>query len=139
MWAIPSYDSAESLSQRLYTAWQRQTQLVKDGKKKAPSLKIAIFQAFGWPYFIAGLLKACYDSLSFLQPQLLRLLLRYVSSYGTDHPMPAVAGFGISVMMFVSANVATALLHQYFDRCFTTSKLVPFNHRACPDIPCLQL
>jgi hypothetical protein len=48
--------------------------------------------------------------------------LAYVSSYGTDHPMPAVAGYAISILMFLSANLATSFLHQYFDRCFATSK-----------------
>ncbi|KAK4685724.1 hypothetical protein P7C73_g4418, partial [Tremellales sp. Uapishka_1] len=117
-------DSAESLSFRLSTAWKEQQKLVSDGKKKAPSLKIAIFKAYGFPYFIAGVLKIAYDCLSFLQPQLLRLLLSFVSSYGTDHPMSPAAGFGISILMFVATNAATACLHQYFDRCFTTMTLI---------------
>lgn len=122
MWSLPPNDSAEALSNRLQVAWDRQIDAVKRQKKSEPSLKIAIAQAYGFPYLIAGLLKALYDSLSFLQPQLLRLLLSYVSSYGTDSPLPPVAGYAISIAMFVSANVATAVLHQYFDRCFSTSK-----------------
>ncbi|WWC68420.1 uncharacterized protein I206_102347 [Kwoniella pini CBS 10737] len=121
MWALPSEDSAESLSSRLTTSWQNQVDAVKDGKKKKPSLTLAIIRAFGAPYFVAGLFKGCYDILNFLQPQLLRLLLSFVSSYGTDHPHPPVAGFAISILMFISANVATAILHQYFQRCFETT------------------
>lgn len=121
MWQLPPTDSAEALSSRLSAAWQEQVALVKSGKKSKPSLKIAIAKAYGRVYFVAGLLKGLYDIASFLQPQLLRLLLRFISSYGTDHPMPPVAGFGISILMFISANVATAMLHQYFDRCFSTS------------------
>jgi hypothetical protein len=123
MWQLPPTDSAEALSSRLSAAWQEQVALVKSGKKSKPSLKIAIAKAYGRVYFVAGLLKGLYDIASFLQPQLLRLLLRFISSYGTDHPMPPVAGFGISILMFISANVATAMLHQYFDRCFSTSML----------------
>ena len=122
MWSLPPSDSAESLSNRLATTWKAQVDAVKAGKKKKASLKIAIAKAYGGPYFVAGVLKATYDSLSFLQPQLLRLLLRYVSSYGTDKPMPPVAGFGISILMFITSNAATAMLHQYFDRCFSTSE-----------------
>lgn len=122
MWSLPPSDSAEALSNRLHNAWQEQVQLVKDGKKKKASLKIAIAKAYGRVYLVAGILKALYDAASFLQPQLLRLLLRFISSYGTDYPMPPVAGFGISILMFLSANVATAMLHQYFDRCFSTSE-----------------
>lgn len=122
MWSLPPNDSAESLSNRLAAAWQQQLSLVSAKKKSKPSLKIAIFRAYGGPYFIAGVLKATYDCMSFLQPQLLRLLLSYVSSYGTDHPLPPIAGFGISIMMFVTANIGTAMLHQYFDRCYATSQ-----------------
>ncbi|ORY24672.1 hypothetical protein BCR39DRAFT_546075 [Naematelia encephala] len=124
MWSLPASDSAEALSHRLANAWDRQVSLAEKGKKKKPSLKIAIAQAYGWPYFVAGVLKALYDMLSFLQPQLLKILLAYVSSYGTDQPWPAVAGYAISIAMFVTANVATAMLHQYFDRCFTTTMRV---------------
>ncbi|WWD05496.1 hypothetical protein V865_003573 [Kwoniella europaea PYCC6329] len=121
MWALPSDDSAESLSQRLIGSWEKQVKMVKDGKKKKPSLTFAIVKAFGSPYVLAGLFKGCYDILNFLQPQLLRLLLSFVSSYGTDHPQPPIAGFAISILMFISANVATAILHQYFQRCFETT------------------
>ena len=125
MWSLPPNDSAEALSNRLATSWQKQLDYVKAGQKKKASLKIAIARAYGGPYLVAGILKATYDSISFLQPQLLRLLLRFVSSYGTDNPLPPVAGYGIAIMMFVSANVGTAMLHQYFDRCFATSRLPP--------------
>ncbi|WWD18144.1 hypothetical protein CI109_102593 [Kwoniella shandongensis] len=121
MWALPSNDSAEALSHRLQNTWQHEVDSVKSGKKKKPSLTLAIFKAYGFPYFVAGLMKALYDLLSFLQPQLLRLLLAFVSSYGTDNPMPPVTGFAISILFFVSANVATAVLHQYFQKCFTTT------------------
>ena len=117
MWSLPPNDSAEALSNRLADAWDHQVKT-----KKKPSLKMAIFKAYGWPYLIAGMLKAVYDSFSFLQPQLLRLLLSFVSSYGTDNPMSAAAGYVITILMFVSANLATATLHQYFDRCFATSE-----------------
>jgi ATP-binding cassette subfamily C (CFTR/MRP) protein 1 len=127
MWSLPPTDSAESLSNRVFSQWQRQVRLVRDGKKSKPSLTIAIARAYGGPYLVAGVLKMTYDSLSFLQPQLLRLLLSFVSSYDTDHPLPAVAGYAISILMFVCANVATAMLHQYFDRCFSTSQLYDFR------------
>ncbi|WVF70658.1 hypothetical protein IAT40_005451 [Kwoniella sp. CBS 6097] len=121
MWALPATDSAEALSNRLAETWQQQVHKVKSGQKKKASLTLAIFKAFGTPYIIAGIFKSMYDILNFLQPQLLRLLLSFVSSYGTDHPMPPIAGFAISILMFLSANIATAILHQYFQRCFETT------------------
>ena len=125
MWSLPPDDSAEALSNRLDRAWQQQVQMVKEGKKSKPSLKLAVFWAYGGPYFIAGMLKVAYDALNFLQPQLLRLLLRFVTSYGADDPMPPIAGYAITIMMFITSNVATSTLHQYFDRCFATSMSFP--------------
>jgi len=122
LWSLPPDDSAEALSNRLQAEWTRQLEAVKQKQKLKPSLKIALAKAYGGPYLIAGMLIAIYDCLSFLQPQLLRLLLSYVSSYRTDHSMPPVAGYAISILMFVSANVATAVMHQYVDRCFSTSE-----------------
>ncbi|KAK8865675.1 hypothetical protein IAR55_000820 [Kwoniella newhampshirensis] len=121
MWALPAEDSAEALSHRVMDTWQHEVNSVKSGKKKKASLTLAVIKAYGFPYLVAGMLKAIYDMLSFLQPQLLRLLLNFVSSYGTDHPMPAVTGFAISILFFIAANFATAILHQYFQRCFTTT------------------
>ncbi|GMK60092.1 hypothetical protein CspeluHIS016_0903090 [Cutaneotrichosporon spelunceum] len=124
MWVLPQEDSAEALSERLQRAWDRELELVKAGKKAEPSLKLAIFKAYGGPYIIAGMMKVIYDLLSFSQPQLLRLLLLFVGSYGTDRPLPSTAGFGVAISMFVVANTATGLLHQYFDRCFLTTMRV---------------
>ncbi|ORX35410.1 putative metal resistance protein ycf1 [Kockovaella imperatae] len=124
MWSLPPSDSAEALSERLSTAWEKQLEYVKKGSKSKPSLKIAILRAYGGPYITAGILKLAYDSLSFVQPQLLRLLLRFVTSYGTDSPMPPIAGYAVTILMFVTSNIATATLHQYFDRCFATTMRV---------------
>ncbi len=130
MWPLPASDAAESLNARVTTAWRHQQDLVTTGRKKRASLKIALVQAFGWPYLIAGILKALYDLLSFAQPQMLRLLLSFVQSYapsslvGDDIPKGAqepVRGYAIAIGMFLLANMATALLHQYFDRCFSTT------------------
>lgn len=121
MWALPSEDSAEALSNRLAETWKSQAEQVKAGKKKSASLKIALVKAYGGPYIVAGILKALYDMINFLQPQLLRLLLNFVSSYTSERPMPPVTGYAIAVLMFISANVGTAVLHQYFQRCFTTT------------------
>jgi hypothetical protein len=122
MWSLPPDQSAEALSNRLQAKWDQQLEAPELHKKPKPSLKIAIAQAYGGPYLVAGLLIAIYDCLSFVQPQLLRLLLSYVSSREGDHPMPLVAGYTIGIVMFLNANMSTALMHQYIDRCFWTSE-----------------
>ncbi|KAJ9099303.1 hypothetical protein QFC21_004184 [Naganishia friedmannii] len=127
MWPLPSADSAESLNHRLESAWVDQRKKVEAGKKKHASLTIALIKAYGGPYLVAGVMKAVYDCLSFLQPQLLRLLLDFVQSYettdehGETRRQEPIRGFAIATAMFIAANLATFLLHQYFDRCFATT------------------
>lgn len=96
LWALPKPDQADAIGQKLAQKWQRQRQLVRDGRKSQPSLWIALAQAYGGPYWVAAGFKAAQDVLSFLQPQLLKALLRFVDSYRTDHPQPASRGFAVS-------------------------------------------
>lgn len=130
MWPLPPSDSAEALNARLTAAWQQQRAYVANGQKKRASLKVAMFRAFGGPFVVAGCLKATYDILSFLQPQLLRLLLSFVQSYATtdkkehSQPQPAIQGFVVAFGMFACANLATFLLHQYFERAFESTMRV---------------
>lgn len=74
-------------------------------------------------------MKLVQDALAFLQPQLLRWLLAYISTYqssrfsGTDSPSP-IEGFAIATIMFLASIVQTVILHQYFQRCFETGMRV---------------
>ncbi|KAJ7760397.1 P-loop containing nucleoside triphosphate hydrolase protein [Mycena metata] len=74
------------------------------------------------------LLKYWHDCLAFLQPQLLRLLLAYISRYqnarfdgGKTNP---TEGFAIAICMFVASVIQTILLNQYFQRVFETGMRV---------------
>ena len=84
------------------------------------SLAIALCSAFGGPYVIAGCLKVLQDCLAFLQPQLLRLLLSFISRYQSARPDGAEApgspsaleGFSIAILMFMASMAQTVILHQ---------------------------
>jgi ATP-binding cassette subfamily C (CFTR/MRP) protein 1 len=93
-------------------------------KDKQPSLFVALAKAYGGPYATATVLKLSNDLLMFLQPQLLRSLLQWVASYKTGVPEPPIKGFCIAALMFLCAVAQTSLLHQYFDRAFTTGMRV---------------
>lgn len=76
----------------------------------------ALFVAYGRPYAIAAGLKIIQDFLAFLQPQLLRVLLLYISAYqnsrfGYNHPSD-FQGFAIAVLMFVASIIQTVCLNQ---------------------------
>lgn len=96
------------------------------------SLWVALFVSYGGPYAFAAFLKVLQDCLAFLQPQLLRWLLSYISTYQSarlnlfsspDSPSP-LEGFAIAVLMFVASISQTVILHQYFQRCFETGMRV---------------
>lgn len=86
------------------------------------SLFWAISKSFGFPFLIGGVFKALQDSLAFVQPQLLRLLIRFVNDYSDSldkgEPIPLTRGFMIAAGMFVVSVAQTAFLHQYFQRAF---------------------
>lgn len=60
------------------------------------------------------------DSLAFVQPQLLKLLIQFVKSYSTPTPEPVVRGAAIALSMFAVSIGQTLALHQYFQRAFET-------------------
>ncbi|KAK6601299.1 Metal resistance protein YCF1 (ABC transporter transmembrane region) [Botrytis cinerea] len=88
--------------------------------KKAPSLWMAIFRSFSGPYFRGALFKTVSDSLAFIQPQLLKLLIKWVKSRTTDEPQPVIRGAAIALGMFSVSVGQTMALHQYFQRAFET-------------------
>ncbi|KAI5970206.1 YCF1 [Candida margitis] len=89
------------------------------GKK---SLFWAISKAFGSQFLLGGVFKAAQDCLAFIQPQLLRLLIKFVNDYSKSmkkgEPLPLTRGLLIAVAMFVVSIMQTACLHQYFQRAF---------------------
>ncbi|KAJ7449546.1 multidrug resistance-associated ABC transporter [Mycena latifolia] len=114
---VPS-DESENLGNKL------ELYLTKRGVWKS------LFLAYGGPYLIAAFLKIIQDGLAFLQPQLLRWLLSYISRYQTSRyqdsgPKPSpLEGFSIAIIMFVASVIQTVLLNQYFQRTFETGMRV---------------
>ena len=81
---------------------------------------MALFASYGGPLAFAACLKLIQDCLAFLQPQLLRLFLSFISSYQSarlsgmsEHLAPsAVEGFSIATLMFLAAITQSIILHQ---------------------------
>jgi ABC-type multidrug transport system fused ATPase/permease subunit len=114
LWNLRKRDATKETASAFEKAWDRELE------KKHPSLWIALFRAFGAPYFRGGAIKTVSDILNFAQPQLLRLLITFVESYGTDNPQSVARGAAIALAMFAVSVTQTACLHQYFQRSFET-------------------
>lgn len=139
---VPS-DHSEVLATRLTKDWslardRAHANSISEHHPAKPSLFRALASAYGGPYAVAAVLKLANDCLSFVQPQLLRQLLKFVASYRTEEPQPvsrshetddalhrpddrflpsqAIHGVALSCAMFAAALVQTAILHQYFVR-----------------------
>ncbi|KAK7534369.1 multidrug resistance-associated protein 1 [Phyllosticta citribraziliensis] len=118
LWNLRKRDTTRATVVRFDHAWD------KELHREHPSLWIALGSAFGGPYFRGAVIKVGSDVLAFVQPQLLRLLINFISSYRTDDPEPVIRGAAIALAMFAVSVSQTACLHQYFQRSFETGMRV---------------
>ncbi|KAL5326449.1 hypothetical protein ACEPPN_004134 [Leptodophora sp. 'Broadleaf-Isolate-01'] len=118
LWNLAKRDTTKATGATFQEAWDYELE-----HKKNPSLWIAIFHSFSGPYFRGSLFKTVSDTLAFVQPQLLRLLIKFIGSYKKDNPNPPeppIRGVAIALAMFAVSVGQTMALHQYFQRAFET-------------------
>ncbi|KAL0984010.1 hypothetical protein UPYG_G00135860 [Umbra pygmaea] len=90
--------------------------LSKKKEPKKPSFLRSLLKAFG-PYFLIGsALKLLQDIFTFVNPQLLRLLISFTKQQGA----PTWWGYALAFLMFFTAFIQTLILHQHFQYCFVT-------------------
>ena len=120
LWNLRKRDSTKVTGSVLAEMWSDELE------KKSPSLWIALFRGFGGPYFRGAVIKTVSDTLQFIQPQLLRLLISFVDSHrnGNLNPQPVIRGAAIALAMFAVSVSQTVCLHQYFQRAFETGMRV---------------
>jgi hypothetical protein len=116
LWNLAKRDTTKSTGHAFQKAWDHELE-----NRKHPSLWMAIFRAFSGPYFRGALFKTVSDTLAFVQPQLLRLLIKFIKSYNKgEEAQPVIKGAAIAVAMFAVSVGQTMALHQYFQRAFET-------------------
>uniref|UniRef100_A0A8D0DC52 ABC-type glutathione-S-conjugate transporter n=1 Tax=Sander lucioperca TaxID=283035 RepID=A0A8D0DC52_SANLU len=83
---------------------------------RQPSFLRALIRAFG-PYFLIGsAYKLLQDVITFVNPQLLRMLILFTKQKGA----PDWWGYSLAFLMFFTAFLQTLILHQHFQYCFVT-------------------
>lgn len=116
LWGLQKSDTSKATGSAFEAAWTHELQ-----QRERPSLWVAMFKAFGGQYALAGLFKVGNDISAFIQPQLLRLLIAWVASYGQGRePQPVIQGASIALAMFAVAVFQTSMIHQYFQGTFVT-------------------
>ncbi|XP_058815258.1 multidrug resistance-associated protein 1 isoform X5 [Topomyia yanbarensis] len=81
--------------------------------KKIASILPALVKAFGRTFAFGSFLKLAQDLLTFASPQILRLIINFVSG---DEPL--WRGVFYAILLFVVAAMQTLFLAQYFNRMF---------------------
>lgn len=116
LWVLTKDDRTRTTGERFDAAWQYELD-----HRKNPSLWIALFRAYGGPYCVAAIYKIGNDISQYIQPQLLRLLIAFVASYGKGETrQPVIKGTAIALAMFACAVFQTTMVHQYFQLSFVT-------------------
>ncbi|KAF5021710.1 hypothetical protein F66182_6267 [Fusarium sp. NRRL 66182] len=116
LWALAKDDQTKTTGARFDKAWQYELE-----HRKSPSLWRVLFKAYGGPYAVAAIFKVGNDIAQYIQPQLLRLLITFVDSYGQGKtPQPIIKGAAIALAMFACAVLQTTMVHQYFQLAFVT-------------------
>ncbi|CAB1311777.1 unnamed protein product [Coregonus sp. 'balchen'] len=96
--------------------------LSKQKTPKKPSFLRSLIRAFG-PYFLIGsAFKLLQDLITFVNPQLLRLLI----SFTKQKDAPTWWGYALAFLMFFTAFLQTLILHQHFQYCFRFMDLTTF-------------
>ncbi|XP_054249750.1 ATP-binding cassette sub-family C member 3 [Indicator indicator] len=137
LWSLNKDDTSKVIVQQLSEEWEKEKAECKQkasarksetvsgevevlirGKKQTrkPSFLKALLRTFG-PYFlISSFFKLIQDLLSFVNPQLLSILISFIK----NKDAPAWWGFLIAALMFICAVLQTLILHQHFQYCFVT-------------------
>ena len=112
-------EAAPVLAGDLRAAWEQELQHKAPGER---SLARAMHRAFGSTFAAAVAFKLIYDSLLFVGPQLLNLLIKFIQDTEDDdvRDPPISTGYTYVALMFVSAIVQSTVLHQYFHRAYRT-------------------
>lgn len=105
--APPKVVSTAHSAPALALNWQKEC--LKPKNKR--SFTWTLFKTFGWPTFIC----VCYDMsesvISFIQPQLLKLLIRFFNAEESESK-PMIIGFTIAISMFIVSIIATMVFNQ---------------------------
>uniref|UniRef100_A0A8C6PXB0 ABC-type glutathione-S-conjugate transporter n=1 Tax=Nothobranchius furzeri TaxID=105023 RepID=A0A8C6PXB0_NOTFU len=106
-------------SKHPHTVHPEEVEVLLSNQKAAPhqpSFLHALIKAFG-PYFLIGsAFKLLQDVITFVNPQLLRMLI----SFTKQEKAPYWWGYALAILMFLTALLQTLILHRHFQYCFIT-------------------
>nr|XP_013004976.1 canalicular multispecific organic anion transporter 2 isoform X2 [Cavia porcellus] len=139
LWSLNEDDCSHRVVQQMLEAWQKQERQTAGseaaealGKKvcvegevllgdrpqaQQPSFLWVLLTTFSSNLLISACFKLIQDLLSFVNPQLLSMLIQFIS----NPEAPSWWGFLLAGLMFVCALVQTLILHQYYHCIFVSA------------------
>ncbi|SCV04479.1 LAMI_0H16468g1_1 [Lachancea mirantina] len=118
LYRLPANFGSAEIAQTFEKRWDHEIK-----RSSNPSLAWALVLTFGGKMLLGAAFKVIHDILAFTQPQLLRILIKFVADYtdtADSDKEPIVRGFMIAIGMFVVSVLQTSVLHQYFLNAFDT-------------------
>uniref|UniRef100_A0A3Q1G5Y0 ATP binding cassette subfamily C member 3 n=1 Tax=Acanthochromis polyacanthus TaxID=80966 RepID=A0A3Q1G5Y0_9TELE len=127
LWSLNHRDTSKVMVPKLLKEWEKEQAKAKSSPEEVevllsnqksaprqPSFLRALIKAFG-PYFLIGsAYKLLQDIITFVNPQLLRLLIAFTKQKGA----PDWWGYTLAMAMFFTALLQTLILHHQFQYCF---------------------
>ncbi|KAL6034061.1 hypothetical protein STEG23_018996, partial [Scotinomys teguina] len=139
LWTLGEEDCSHKVVQRLLEAWQKQQRQASGPQTAAceqkipgedevllrarpksqtkPSFLWALVRTFSSSLLMGACFKLIQDLLTFINPQLLSILIRFIS----DPEAPTWWGFLLAGLMFMSSMMQTLILHQFYHCIFVTA------------------
>ncbi|KAI8866883.1 hypothetical protein GQ42DRAFT_181032 [Ramicandelaber brevisporus] len=117
MYSLPNQVKTPVVADEFQACWDKQE------ATGTSSLFRSLVRMVGWQWLLAGMLKITHDNLRLLQPQLLKLLIVFISTYGVrsltgyqnNGPAPtAIDGLTIAAAMLLVSLAQTVISGQYF-------------------------
>lgn len=99
-----------------YTKASSSVNITRTKGEKTASILPAICKAFGPTFVFGSVLKLIQDVLTFVSPQILRLIIQFVDT--TNEKQEFWKGLLYAFLLFIVASVQTLILAQYFQRMF---------------------
>uniref|UniRef100_A0A2R9BIW1 ABC-type glutathione-S-conjugate transporter n=1 Tax=Pan paniscus TaxID=9597 RepID=A0A2R9BIW1_PANPA len=138
LWSLKEEDRSQMVVQQLLEAWRKQEKQTARHKASAapgknasgedevllgaqprprkPSFLKALLATFGSSFLLSACFKLIQDLLSFINPQLLSILIRFISN-----PMaPSWWGFLVAGLMFLCSMMQSLILQHYYHYIFVT-------------------
>lgn len=122
---LPQDFDNETVTARFVENYEKASIQAK-AKKANVSLSRVILKTSGLPLLVAAFFKVLQDLMSFTQPQLLKVLIKFVNDYksydeasGGVRP-PLIRGFLIAFAMLLVSCIQSLSLNQYFFQSYST-------------------